>query len=91
MENKVFCQSCGMPMTENEHFGTENGGGKSADYCVYCYKNGDFTQDVSMDEMIKISLHHMKEMFKDNPDFDKQAALDNMRLFFPELKRWRGK
>ena len=41
-----------------------------------------------MDEMIEISLRHMKELFKDSPDFDEQVALENMKSFFPKLKRW---
>lgn len=32
----------------------------------------------------------MKEIFKDNPDFSEQEALNKMRGFFPELKRWKG-
>jgi hypothetical protein len=41
-----------------------------------------------MEEMISISLEHMKEMFKDNPDFKEEEALTNMNSFFPKLKRW---
>ena len=29
-----------------------------------------------------------KELFKDSPDFDEQVALENMKSFFPKLKRW---
>ena len=43
-----------------------------------------------MEEMIDVSLVHMKEIFKDNPDFSEQEALNKMRGFFPELKRWKG-
>jgi hypothetical protein len=37
MENMVFCQSCGMPLSKGEDFGTNAGGSKNDDYCVYCY------------------------------------------------------
>lgn len=57
--------------------------------CGYCYENSDFTQNVTMDEMIDISLVHMKEMFGDNPDFKPDEALKNMQSFFPNLKRWK--
>ena len=40
-----------------------------------------------MDEMIEISLQHMKELFKDSPDFDEKAALDNMKSFFSKIKK----
>ena len=32
-----FCQSCGMPLTE-EVLGTNVDGSKNEDYCMYCYK-----------------------------------------------------
>lgn len=37
-----FCQSCGMPVTE-ELLGTEANGEKNPDYCTYCYQKGAFT------------------------------------------------
>ena len=39
-----FCQSCGMPLTE-EVLGTNADGSKNEDYCMYCYKDGKFLQD----------------------------------------------
>lgn len=89
-EPMVFCQSCGMPMGSEELFGTEKGGGKSEDYCVYCYKDGAFTADVSMDEMIDISFKYMAEQMKDTPGFNADEAMENMKSFFPMLKRWKG-
>jgi len=61
MENKIFCQSCGMPMSKDTDFGTDIGGVKNDDYCVYCYKDGKFTEDVTMDAMIERRLRHYKE------------------------------
>ena len=34
-----FCQSCGMPLTEDV-LGTNADGSKNEDYCMYCYKDG---------------------------------------------------
>lgn len=33
-----------MPMSEDEHLGTEANGTLSKDYCVYCYRDGAFTE-----------------------------------------------
>ena len=33
-------------------YGTEKDGSKSKDYCKYCYQNGEFTSDVTLEEMI---------------------------------------
>lgn len=84
-----YCQSCGMPLENDEVIGTNGDSSKNEDYCIYCYDGGAFTANVTMDEMIKISLNHMKELFKDDPKFNEQDAILNMQSFFPKLKRWR--
>lgn len=47
-----ICQSCGMPMKDESIYGTNADGSKNSDYCIYCYKDGKFLQDCTMDEMI---------------------------------------
>ena len=47
-----FCQSCGMPLTEDV-LGTNADGSKNEDYCMYCYRDGKFLQDCTMEEMIE--------------------------------------
>ena len=51
MEQK-FCQSCGMPIDDST-FGKEANGSKNEDYCHYCYADGHFTKECTMDEMIE--------------------------------------
>ena len=65
MEQK-FCQSCGMPLTE-ELKGTNADGSRNEDYCIYCYKDGAFTQDCSMEEMIEFCAQFVDEMNKNMP------------------------
>ena len=50
-ENLKICQSCGMPMQE-EQYGTNKDGSKNESYCCYCYKDGAFAQDCSLEEMV---------------------------------------
>ena len=50
---KLYCQCCGMPMTGELH-GTNAGGGRNEDYCNYCFKDGAFTFQGSMEEMIRL-------------------------------------
>ena len=88
MSEMVFCQSCGMPLHKEDDYGTNNDGSKNMEYCVYCYKDGAFTQNVTMDEMIDISLKYMSEMYKTDPNYNEQDALNKMKSFFPKLKRW---
>ena len=72
---EMYCQSCGMPLVKAEDFATNKDGTPMSEYCIYCFKDGAFTGDISMEDMINISLKHMRELFKGDPDFNEQAAL----------------
>jgi len=85
MENMIFCQSCGMPIQKSEDFGTDKDGGKNENYCVYCYKDGAFTADVTMDEMIAFCAEHVDDW---DMKMTKEEAIAMMREHFPKLKRW---
>ena len=51
--NEKYCQCCGMPMgNTDEMYGNNEDGSKNVDYCKYCFENGKFTSDCTMDEMI---------------------------------------
>ena len=90
MENK-FCQSCGMPMTAEEQFGRNADGSKNGEYCSYCYRDGAFTEDCAMDEMIDHCLQFLDEFNKDmERPYTKEEARSEMKKFFPMLKRWKG-
>lgn len=85
--NEKFCQSCGMPMgADDSLYGTQADGTKNADYCSYCYENGAFTSNCSMDEMIDMCIPPMVEA---NADMTEDKAREMMRAFFPSLKRWK--
>lgn len=83
MENKIFCQSCGMPMEDAALYGTEKDGSKTADYCTYCYQEGAFTSDVTLEGMIEECLPHMVES-----GMAEAEARGMMEQFLPTLKRW---
>lgn len=88
MEQK-FCQSCGMPLTLNEEIGTNADQSKNDEYCIYCFKDGAYTLDCTMEEMIEISLKHLEEFNKDSEvKYTREEAKANMEQFFPQLKRW---
>ena len=86
MDQEKFCQSCGMPLTGPELCGTEADGGKNADYCLYCYRDGAFAQDCTMEEMIDFCAPiYAREI----PGLSEEAARAQMRAYFPQLKRWK--
>ena len=89
MEEQNFCQSCGMPMLSAEQFGTETNGNPNADYCLYCYKDGAFSQDLTMDEMIEHCAQFVEEFNKDSEHkVTREEAIAQMKAYFPNLKRW---
>lgn len=88
MEQKI-CQCCAMPIDEST-FGTEANGSKNEEYCLYCYKDGQFTSDCTMDEMIEHNLNYLDEFNKDSEvKYNEDEARAMMKEFFPQLKRWK--
>lgn len=85
MENMKFCQSCGMPLTKEEEYGTNSDHSKNEDYCTYCYKEGAFTADCTMDEMIEFCVPMMSG---EHSGMTEDQARNKMKAFFPQLKRW---
>ena len=88
MEQK-FCQSCGMPLT-NEILGTNTGGTLNEDYCIYCYKDGKFAQDMTMEQMIEHCAQFTDDINKwSGENMTVEQAKEMMRQFYPNLKRWK--
>jgi len=86
-----FCQSCGMPLTKHEDCGTNADGSINYDYCQYCYKDGKFVQECTMDEMIDHCSQFVDEVNKHMPEpMTKEEYKAMMQGFFPMLKRWRN-
>jgi len=50
-EGQLICQSCSMPMTKPEDFGTEKDGVPICNYCHHCYENGVLLKDVTLDKL----------------------------------------
>ena len=85
MSNAQYCQSCGMPMTNDEEKGTDHDGKRNDEYCTYCYQNGAFTANVSMDQMIDLCAEHVDKW---PMKITKADAIAMMKQHFPNLKRW---
>lgn len=88
MEERKFCQCCGMPLDKPEDAGTKADGSLSGDYCRYCYQNGAFTDpNATMEDMIAMNLKFNEE--NGYPMGTQVEAERMMRGWFPTLKRWR--
>lgn len=89
MEQK-FCQSCGMPLTD-DYKGTNADGSRNDDYCNYCYMDGRFLQDMTMEQMIEHCAQFTDEINKwSGENMTVEQAKEMMRQFYPTLKRWKN-
>lgn len=85
MEGYTFCQSCGMPVDLPELPGTEKDGSRSTIYCIYCYRDGEFTDpDMTMEEMKE---HVIAELRKTDAT---ETAIARSVARLPQLSRWMG-
>lgn len=67
--------------------GTNADGSKNEDYCHYCYKDGAFTKDETMDEVIETCVPFVS---KGEPWPDEETARKAMKELFPQMKRWKS-
>ena len=54
---ELFCQCCGMPLTD-ELIGHNSNGTLNEDYCKWCYADGTYTYH-DMDSLINVCIPHM--------------------------------
>lgn len=79
---QIICQSCSMPMTE-EQYGTNKDGSINKDYCTYCYKNGEFIDNVDMKTYIEMNVKYASQA-----GMTEQEMRQHCEKVFPTLKRW---
>ena len=91
MENSVkICQSCGMPLDKDPSKGGTNSDGTLSDkYCSYCFSNGNFTQNISLDEMTDIGLNYSNEYKNATSNEEKETIRNLAKQFLSKLERWR--
>ena len=83
-----FCQSCGMPLTE-DILGTNADGSKNEEYCIYCYKDGAFTGDYTMEQMADFCAQFVDDYNKHTgKNLSREEYKKELLKFFPLLKRW---
>lgn len=86
-EGGAWCQSCGMPLANADMLGTEADGSPSRDYCTYCYQNGAYTYECTMEQMVDICVEHMAYP---GSGFTAEQARAHMAELLPQLNRWKS-
>lgn len=92
--SKRYCQSCGMPLRFDveEWLGTNADGSKNDTFCYYCLKDGKYTVDVSMHEMIDIWLKYIdKYNMYAHTVYSPEELKTILEKRLPALKRWKQK
>ncbi len=84
-ENLKICQSCGMPM-QVQQYGTNQDGSSNDKYCCYCFKDGEFAQKCSVEEMAEFCAPFEVEGGRAKT---KEEAKEMLMAYFPTLERWK--
>ena len=80
-----YCQSCGMMFTAPDQHGHEADGAEVEDFCRWCYDNGAYTYETTMEDMIEDCAPRMAEAM--DWTVDESASL--LGAVLPTLKRWK--
>ena len=80
-----YCQSCGMMFTAPGQHGHEKDGTEAKDYCRWCYEDGGYTYETTMDDMIEDCAPRMAEAM--GWTVDEAASL--LGAVLPTLERWK--
>jgi hypothetical protein len=82
-----FCQSCSMPLSTPDDFGTDKAGFRVNDYCRHCFSDGAFTEpDISMQAMLDRCVSIMDQQGIMPAPEARHLLTDVM----PRLKRWKS-
>ncbi len=80
----MICQSCGLPFSA-EALGTNRDHTHNCDFCINCFRNGEFTDHhLTRNEMERRLL----EMAREHNEMSLEEAQQVIKLL-PDLKRWK--
>ena len=80
---QLVCQSCGMPL-EDDIMGHDAQGLIDQRFCKWCYDNGAYLSECTMEEMAETCADIMAQ-----EGVPREAALAHMNQVLPTLDRWR--
>ena len=80
----LFCQCCGMPLSEDRQISREPDGSFNEDYCTWCYTDGKFTYS-SKDDLLDFLVGHMPNP-EGLPDGERRRQYDS---HLSRLSHWK--
>ena len=81
---KQVCQSCGMVLSK-ELMGKSEDGTTNEDYCRYCFPNGKFSKDETLEEMVESCIPFR---VNDGVYPNEEVAREKLLVELKALKRW---
>lgn len=84
IDEEKICQSCAMPLT-NDILGTNANGTLSDYYCKYCFENGEFIEDLTLEQAI-LSIGNIAE----EAGVTREEAIGYASRHLPDLMRWKN-
>ncbi len=81
---QLFCQCCGMPLSEDSMISKEPDGNFNEDYCKWCYSEGAFTYKTK-ESLLDYLVSHM-------PNSENQTETERRKIYdgyLSQLKYWR--
>lgn len=84
--NVEICQSCAMPLSD-DYYGTNADGSKNHEYCKYCFVNGRFLKEQTLEEKIESNI---KFWVDEENGITEEIARQKLSELFPTLKRWKN-
>ena len=81
---QLWCQCCGMPLTDDGQISREPDGSFNEDYCTWCYNGGEFAYK-SKDALIDFLTAHVPNP-ENLPEKERRAWLDGQ---LSRLKHWK--
>jgi transcriptional regulator with XRE-family HTH domain len=83
--NKV-CQCCTYPLNNLDELGTNADGTWNTDYCIYCYKDGDWVDpNLTIQGVVDYTIP-----FTISPSMFVDEARAKLEEWIPTLKRWQA-
>lgn len=80
----LFCQCCGMPLSEDSMISREKDRSFNEDYCTWCYADGNFTYP-TQDSLVDFLIAHI-------PNPENQSEGERRKMFaiqLSQLKHWK--
>ncbi len=90
VSDALLCQSCAMPLKSIDDLGQNIDMTANVEYCKYCFDNGAFSSDKSVEEMVENNLKFLRQFNADNGvKYSEEEARQFLTQYLPTLKRWK--